>query len=189
MANRQTSFLSTRAASSSSFAPAATPSGLTPNTRSEAEAALSLNAFQQTESAAPTTPLPHTDSLDVDAKLTFRRDAPVVGFDSSSALAAAHQDSSISSNLSTDTTTSNPSQIAGIPIPPPGQGVVPLHTGVGSGQADAVKKARPHGLSLGDLGRQQSWDKNDYKHVYSAGLMGKVDGDAGYSSNSREKED
>ncbi|KAF2837213.1 hypothetical protein M501DRAFT_1018124 [Patellaria atrata CBS 101060] len=38
-----------------SFLP--TPSGLTPNTRTEAEAAFTANAEYQTESAAPTTPL------------------------------------------------------------------------------------------------------------------------------------
>ncbi|OCK74162.1 hypothetical protein K432DRAFT_430190 [Lepidopterella palustris CBS 459.81] len=64
-----TTLLSTRSALASSpshsssfpFA-SSTPSQLTPNTRSEAEAALAANALQQTDSAAPTTSLLNTDA-------------------------------------------------------------------------------------------------------------------------------
>lgn len=62
---------------------------------------------------------------------------------------------------------------------------MPLKIGIGAGQAEALKRARPTGLSLGHLARQQSWSEQDMKHVYSQSLM-VVDGataeDAGYSS-------
>lgn len=67
----------------------------------------------------------------------------------------------------------------------PKQGVVPLNPGIGQGQQEAVKKARGRGLSLGMLGRQQSWSEQDMKHVYSAGWMGEVKGEGvatGYES-------
>lgn len=70
------------------------------------------------------------------------------------------------------------------------QGVVPLHTGIGAGQAEAVKRVRPTGLSLGDLGRQQSWSEQDMKHVYSQKLMAGGEGgaaDQGYSSAAEQK--
>lgn len=106
-----------------------------------------------------------------------RSPATASSSDYAAALAAAHAETSASSELSTDTTDSTTL----------GQGVVPLHTGIGSGQAEVVKKARPHGLSLGDLGRKQSWNQQDMKHIASAGLLGKVDGDAGYASGEEEK--
>jgi hypothetical protein len=207
--------LSTMSHTTSSLAIPSTPSGLTPNTRSEAEAALTHNVLTQTESAAPTTPLPPRQNPleDIDlgtideAKRVYRSPQGPIRTSSSNytaALAAAHAETSASSELSTDTTDDkSPVQAASgitdgartaspmsstIPFPPPGQGVIPLRTGIGSGQAEVVKKARPHGLSLGDLGRRQSWNQQDMKHVASAGLLRKVDGDAGYASGQEEQE-
>jgi len=68
----------------------------------------------------------------------------------------------------------------------PENGVVPLKTGVGEGQAEAVKRVRPTGLSLGDLGRKQSWSTQDFKHIHSERLMVKGE-DAGYSSAAEER--
>lgn len=206
--------------SSGTFTPA-TPSGLTPNTRSEAEAALTHNITTQTDSAAPTTPLPtgahnmypymgagggntlegEADGVD-EAQRAYRRPAGPLRTSSThyeAALREARKQSSASSNLSADTSPTSPTNILGegkvaspitstIPFPPPGQGVVPLHSGVGAGQTEAVKKARPHGLSLGHLGRQPSWSEQDMKHIYTAGLMAKVEGDAGYASGAEGKE-
>ena len=62
---------------------------------------------------------------------------------------------------------------------------MPPKTGIGAGQAEAVRRARPTGLSLGHLGRQQSWSEQDMKHVYSQRLMvadGAIAEDPGYSS-------
>jgi hypothetical protein len=67
----------------------------------------------------------------------------------------------------------------------PTQGVVslnPTNVGVGAGQAEAVRRARPVGLSLGDLERKQSWNEQDFKHIYSERLMVKESEDPGYSS-------
>lgn len=182
----------------------ATPSGLTPNTRSEAEAALALNTIRQTDSAAPTTPLPASSNentstgLDDDeAKRSYRRTPAVHGPSSANyaaALAAAQAETSASSDLSTNTVEQQPtptqspfpSSVTSLPI---GRGVVPLHTGIGSGQAEVVKRARPTGLSLGDLGRKQSWSQQDLKHIVNAELMSRVEGDAGYGSGVEGKED
>lgn len=108
------------------------------------------------------------------------------------ALLQARERSSVSSNMSdtigsptsttlaTSPTTSTPS--LSVTFPQPGQGVVPLNPGISAGQAEVVRKAKPSGLSLGELGRQQSWKEQDRRHVYSQGLMAEVRGDAGYSS-------
>ena len=53
--------------------------------------------------------------------------------------------------------------------------------------ADAVKKARNRGLSLGQLGRQQSWNEQDMKHMLQGRLMDHVDGTAGYDSGPEKK--
>jgi hypothetical protein len=161
-----------------------TPSGLTPNTRSEAEAALTLNSTIQTESAAPTTPLPINNIMAWDgtkdyeenmteAQKAWRKPAGLVRTSSTNyatALAEAQKEPSLQSVLSNDSVTESGRDITGAetvasPIstttsafPPPGQGVVPLHTGVGTGQAQAINRAKPSGLSLGTLARQQSWN-------------------------------
>lgn len=74
-----------------------------------------------------------------------------------------------------------------IPFPPPGQGVVPSYAGISSGQAEVVKKTRNRGLSLGQLGKQQSWNEQDMKHVLQGRLMEQVDGAAGYDSGPEKK--
>jgi len=196
-----------------------TPSGLTPNTRSEAEAALALNSLRQTDSAAPTTPYDEnmhsspdvttSNTLD-EPKGSYRRSPAAFSPPSANyaaALAATRAETSASSDLSTHTAEegqetphgSSTGNLGGVtpvaspstytpPFPAPGQGVVPLGTGIGAGQAAAVKRAKPTGLSLGDLGRRSSWNQQDMRHVLSAGLMGKVEGDAGYSSGVEDKE-
>jgi hypothetical protein len=199
-----------------------TPSGLTPNTRSEAEAALWRNSLAQTDSAAPTTPLPSHDAdmgLDAGAPRSSGADTLGQGVDEgaseaqqsyhrprgsmrmspenySKALHEARKQSTADSELSTDTTesagatynTGVSTPTNAIPFPPPGHGVVPLHTGIGTGQAEAVKKARPTGMTLGDLGRQASWSEQDMKHIYSAPLMGQpAKDDAGYSGGGEGK--
>lgn len=190
--------------SSGSFIPG-TPSGLTPNTRSEAEAALTLNVAAQTDSAAPTTPLPTDENMPpgvdktyelddglTEAQKAYRRPVGPIRTSSTNyeqALRESNQQSSVSSNMSSETvggnitgeTVKSPTSTT-TPFPPPGQGVVPLQTGVGTSQAEALKRNRPHGLSLGALGRQQSWSEQDYKHAYSATLMGDTKGDPGYGS-------
>ncbi|PSN70719.1 hypothetical protein BS50DRAFT_485741 [Corynespora cassiicola Philippines] len=180
-----------------SFTPA-TPSGLTPNTRSEAEAALTLNSVSQTDSAAPTTPLaPGTAYIISEAQRAYRRPPGPLRTSSTNyeqALKKAHEEVSASSDLSADTKSpvnlvGGPvgSPTASVPFPPPGQGVVPLHSGVGMQQAEALKRAKPRGMSLGSLARQQSWNEQDMRHVYTAALMGEVKGDAGYSSGTEGK--
>jgi len=171
-----------------------TPSGLTPNTRSEAEAALHRNSLVQTDSAAP---LKHSDDVDEAQRAYHRRPVHESSTNYEKALNAWKKQASVSSNFSHTSqeergngengaasvtggrTVASPE--ATFPFPAPGQGVVPLHTGVGGGQADAVKKARPSGMSLGSLGRQQSWNQQDHKHVLSAHLMGRKE-DGGYDS-------
>lgn len=198
----------------------ATPSGLTPNTRSEAEAALTLNSIAQTDSAAPTTPMATREGMHPfmgagggntvgqedgadEAREAYKRPPGPLRTSSTnyeSAIREARKNSSVSSNFSTETHEPNPENITGSPtasptsttthpLPPPGQGVVPLHTGVGGGQADVVKKAKAKasGLNLGMLGRQQSWNEQDLKHVYNASLMGGVQDDAGYRSGTEGK--
>jgi len=197
----------------------ATPSGLTPNTRSEAEAALTHNITTQTDSAAPTTPLPasHTnmypgmgaeggnamdgeaDDRATEAQKAYRRPPGLIRTSSANyahALQQARKQSSASSELDPDTQahdenitgtmTASPASTA-LPFPLPGQGVVPLHTGVGSGQTEVVKKAKPSGLSLGQLMRQQSFSEQDMKHLLQGRLMSPVKGDAGYDSGTEER--
>lgn len=194
---------------SSDFGPA-TPSGLTPGTRSEAEAALTHNSLVQTESAAPTTPLAtqssntlgrEVDGVD-EAQQSYWKPRGPIRTSSTNYMDAlqARKQSSVSSDLSTSTpegtaepggnteaTVTSPTGTVPFPVVP-GQGVVPLHTGVGSGQAEAVKKARPHGLSLGGLARAPSWSGQDMKHVYSATLMAEPKKeDPGYGSSTEAK--
>lgn len=196
-----------------SFTPA-TPSGLTPNTRSEAEAALTHNSMAQTDSAAPTTPLrtlhenmysgmrpsggrAHVDDVDdgtTEAQKAYRRPAGPIRTSSTNyetALRESHRQASVASDLSADTMApvdyTDKAKVESpvsttLPFPPPGQGVVPLHPGVGSGQAEVVKRARPTGLSLGDLSRKQSWSQQDMRHMLQGQLMSPIKGDAGYDS-------
>lgn len=79
------------------------------------------------------------------------------------------------------------SPVNGIAFPPPGKGVVPSYEGIGSGQAEAVKKARNRGLSLGKLGRAPSWNEQDMKHMLQGQLMEQVDGASGYDSSKETK--
>jgi hypothetical protein len=200
----QPPFLSTRS-TIPSHAPfdGGTPSQLTPNTRSEAEAALSANSTQQTDSAAPTTPLPtsssataHLPSTDSDSALDAARAAyrgppnPIRTSTSNYAAALAAATSSPTSATSPVSPLASASASAAaaatvLPASPlpvdAAHGVVPL-TGIGAGQAEAVRRAEPTGLSLGHLGRQQSWSEQDMKHVYSQRLMVPAVEDAGYSS-------
>jgi hypothetical protein len=167
----------------------ATPSGLTPGTRSEAEEAFALNATSQTDSAAP-------DPSLTEAQMAYRR--PGIPRSSSynyeNALRRAQQ-SSVSSDMSTDTVTDNVSGTNTVaspssttPFPPPGQGVVPLNYGhVGAAQGDALKKSRSRGLSLGALARQQSWNEEDYKQMYTAKLVEETKTDGGYGSGPEKK--
>lgn len=168
----------------------ATPSGLTPGTRSEAEAAFELNATTQTDSAAP------DPSLD-EAQQAYRRPGipRTSSYNYEMALRRAQQ-SSVSSDLSTNTET--PENVTGstvasppagaTPFPPPGQGVVPLNYGhVGASQGEPIKKTRSRGLSLGNLAKQQSWNEEDYKHMYSSKLVEDTKPDAGYGSATDKK--
>lgn len=195
-----------------------TPSGLTPNTRSEAEAALWRNSLAQTDSAAPATPLAsHDADMGLDASAASSSGAGTLGqgvdgnVDSAQysrsrvpmrtspelyakALHEARKQSTSGSDISMHTTESAGDAATGgstptnsIPFPPPGQGVVPLRTKVGSGQAEAVRKAKPSGMKLGDLPRQASWSEQDMKHIFSAPLMGRpTKEDAGYGSGGEE---
>ena len=189
--------------STGSFTPT-TPSGLTPNTRSEAEAALSHNTIAQTDSAAPTTPLPSKENLQMadegsmtEAQRAWRRPAEMIRTSSTNyeqALREARQESTSSvastdgiSEMSNITGRTVASPTSTTPFPLPGQGVVPLHTGVGSGQAEAIKRTKPSGMSLGALGRQQSWNAQDFKHVYSSSLMSEVKDNQGYASGTEDK--
>jgi hypothetical protein len=182
-----------------SYLGAPTPSGLTPNTRSEAEAALTHNSAAQTDSAAPdATSL--GDAI-TEAHKAYRR--PGVARASSAnyenALRRAQQ-ASVSSTLSagsevsesvtgeTGETVASPSSMT-TPFPPPGQGVVPLNYGtVGAGSTDSLKKTRSRGLSLSGLAQQQGWSEQDYKRVYNAGLMEEdPKNNTGYGSGSADK--
>jgi hypothetical protein len=168
----------------------ATPSGLTPGTRSEAEEAFMLNATVQTDSAAP-------DQTLTEAQRAYRRpEIPrASSYNYENALRRAQQ-SSVSSDLSADTVTDNvtdagtvasPSSTT-VPFPPAGQGVVPLNYGhVGAAQGEPIKKTRSRGLSLSALARQQSWSEEDYKHVYSAKLVEETKNDGGYGSGAEKK--
>lgn len=164
----------------------ATPSGLTPGTRSEAEEAFALNATQQTDSAAP-------DPALTEAQKAYRRPGipRTSSYNYENALRRAQQ-SSVSSNMSADTVADSPTGVASptgtTPFPPPGQGVVPLNYGhVGAAQGEPIKKTRSRGLSLSALARQQSWSEEDYKHVYSAKLAEETKQDAGYGSGAEKK--
>jgi hypothetical protein len=185
-----------------------TPSGLTPNTRSQAEVAFTQNSLTQTDSAAPDprllpltaagsgNPPPSAGDGPSEAHQAYRR--PGVARASStnyeSALKRA-KEASASSNLSvgsevsdvtTGTTVASPSSASG-PFPPPGQGVVPLNygspAGVGVSQGDSIKKTRSRGLSLSGLAQQQGWSEQDFKRVYSADLLAEEpENAAGYVS-------
>jgi hypothetical protein len=173
-----------------------TPSGLTPNTRSEAEKAFFQNSLAQTDSAAP-----DQSAMD-EARQAYRR--PGILRTSSAnyenALRNAHKQSSVSSDMSTSTEVpgeetenaageaTTASLTSATPFPQAGQGVVPLNYGsVGAGQAEAVKKSRSRGLSLGGLARQQSWNEQDYKRLYNADLLSDVSKEAGgYDSVARD---
>ncbi|KAH7385262.1 hypothetical protein DE146DRAFT_666622 [Phaeosphaeria sp. MPI-PUGE-AT-0046c] len=163
----------------------ATPSGLTPGTRSEAEEAFALNATQQTDSAAP-------DPSLTEAQRAYRRPGipRASSYNYENALLRAQQ-SSVSSSMSTDTVSDNSNGGVASPtsaFPPPGQGVVPLNYGhVGAAQGDSVKKSRSRGLSLGALARQQSWSEEDYKHIYSVKLAEETKNNAGYGSGVEKK--
>ena len=159
----------------------ATPSGLTPGTRSEAEEAFALNANAQTDSAAP-------DPSLTEAQVAYRRPGipRASSYNYENALRRAQQ-SSVSSDMSADTITNGNEAMQ---FPQPGQGVVPLNYGspVGvSSKDDSVKKTRSRGLSLGALARQQSWSEEDYKHVYSAKLAEETKIDGGYGSGTEKK--
>lgn len=169
-----------------------TPSGLTPNTRSEAEAIFFQNATKQTESAAP------DPSLVTDEARTAYRRPDMVRASSANyerALRMAHAQSSASSDLAADntdpvnitggTTIASPPQSS--PFPAPGQGVVPDYSAVGLARGDSLKKSRSRGLSLGNLAQQQSWSEQDYKRLYNADLMSEVKQNQGYDSGTENK--
>jgi len=185
-----------------------TPSGLTPNTRSEAEAAFMSNSTAQTDAAAPDPRLlplmgagggnERSDDGADEAHKAYRR--PGVARTSSTnyenALKRA-KEASVSSNMSVESvidgtaasrTVASPTSTT-TPFPPPGQGVVPLNYGsspVGVAQGDSVKKTRSRGLSLSSLAQQQGWNEQDYKRVYSADLMEEDPKNAaGYGSGSK----
>ncbi|KAF9729352.1 hypothetical protein PMIN06_004451 [Paraphaeosphaeria minitans] len=169
-----------------------TPSGLTPNTRSEAESAFNLNVMTQTDSAAPA-----DDGLS-EAQRAYRRPGGPIRASSMNyerAMREVRGQDSASSDLPDETTAPEDitgtaqvqSPAGGIAFPPPGQGVVPSYEGIGSGQAEAVKKARNRGLSLGQLGRTPSWNEQDLKHMLQGRLMEQVDGAAGYDSGKETK--
>ncbi|KAF2010472.1 hypothetical protein BU24DRAFT_58972 [Aaosphaeria arxii CBS 175.79] len=209
--------------STGTFTPS-TPSCLTPNTRSEAEAQLTLNTASQTDSAAPTTPLPYRSNPFTTSTTTMATPNPPPNMSeaqsayhdaastaatsqspttSSSNYEAAllhhhsqHRKQSTTSTASTTSSTYSPSSpissFTTRPFPEPGQGVVPLHTGVNAQteqqQQQQLKRTRPAGgLSLGELGRKQSWSAQDMRHeVYEGRLLAPADAggvqDAGYSS-------
>jgi hypothetical protein len=168
------------------------PSGLTPSTRSEAEAIFFQNATRQTDSAAPDPSL----TLD-EARAAYRR--PGVLRASSAnyerALKQSHGQESASSDLAADSGTSenmtgagtvnSPAQSSSFPAP--GQGVVPDYRAVGLAQGDSLKKSRSRGLSLGALAQQQSWNEQDMKRMYNADLMEEVKKDQGYDSGTEPK--
>lgn len=169
-----------------------TPSGLTPSTRSEAEAIFFQNATKQTESAAPD-PALATD----EARAAYRRPG-VVRTSSANyerALKMAHAQSSASSdldaygeapeNITGSAQVASPSQSSTFPAP--GQGVVPDYSAVGLARGDSLKKSRSRGLSLGALAQQQSWNEQDYKRLYNADLMSEVKGNPGYDSGTDNK--
>jgi hypothetical protein len=169
-----------------------TPSGLTPGTRSEAEAIFFQNATKQTESAAPD-PSITTD----EARAAYRRPGVVRASSANyeRALKMAHAQSSASSDLPTHAEASDnitgSAQVASpshsSPFPAPGQGVVPDYSAVGLTRGDSLKKTRSRGLSLGALAQQQGWSEQDYKRLYNADLMSKVKGNPGYNSSAENQ--
>jgi hypothetical protein len=167
----------------------ATPSGLTPGTRSEAEEVFSLNATAQTDSAAPDP---------TEAQKAYRRPSipRTSSYNYENALRRAQQES-VSSDLSTTTelneniagagTVASPSSST-VPFPPAGQGVVPLNYGqVGAVSTDSIKKTRSRGLSLGTLARQQSWSEEDFKRQYAEKLVEDTKPNAGYGTGAEKK--
>jgi hypothetical protein len=186
-----------------------TPSGLTPNTRSQAEAAFTSNSTSQTDSAAPDprllplmgagggneTASGNGPSEATQAYTGYRRPgmARASSANYENALKRAQQasvssdfstDSEVPDNVTTGQTVASPSGTT--PFPPPGQGVVPLNyssASVGAAQGDSIKKTRSRGLSLSGLAQQQGWSEQDYKRVYSADLLAEEPkNNAGYSS-------
>ncbi|KAI8941842.1 hypothetical protein NX059_003041 [Plenodomus lindquistii] len=169
---------------------------LTPNTRTEAEAALTLNSITQTDAAGPDPSLLADDGSS-EAQKAYRR--PGVLRTSSAnyenALRRAQQasvssnmsaDSGSSGNFDTETVASPTSSTA--PFPPPGQGVVPLHYGaVGAASGDSLKKTRSRGLSLSGLAQRQGWSEQDYKRVYNSDLIAEPKENAGYGSGAGSK--
>jgi hypothetical protein len=141
------------------------------------------------------------EEIMTEAQKAWRKPAGLIRTSSTNyatALAEAQKEPTLQSILSNDSMTesgrditgaemvASPTSTATSAFPPPGQGVVPLHTGVGSGQAQAINRAKPSGLSLGTLARQQSWNAQDLKHVYSANLMVPVTSEAGYASEAED---
>lgn len=169
-----------------------TPSGLTPSTRSEAEAIFFQNATKMTESAAPDSSFVHDE-----ARAAYRRPGVVRASSANyeRALKLAHGQNSASSdlganaetsgNITNDGTIASPAQSS--PFPAPGQGVVPDYNAVGVSRGDSLKKSRSRGLSLGALAQQQSWTQEDLKRLYNADLMGEVQKDTGYGSGAETK--
>ncbi|KAH9880237.1 hypothetical protein IAQ61_000526 [Plenodomus lingam] len=172
-----------------------TPSALTPNTRTEAEAALTLNSINQTDAAGPDPALLEDGTSE--AQKAYRRPGVprTSSFNYQDALRRAQQ-ASVSSNMSADSeasgntaeeTVASPASSA-TPFPPPGQGVVPLNYGaVGASRSDSVKKTRSRGLSLSGLAQQQGWSEQDYKRVYTSDLVAKPKESAGYRSEAAPK--
>jgi hypothetical protein len=103
------------------------------------------------------------------------------------ALREAHQQESASSELSTDTTVGSPlSATSSVPFPEPGQGVVPLHTGVGLEKTE--NRRRPRGMSLKALAGQQGWSDQDRKYVLQGALVAEGEGkEAGYGTGAEGK--
>lgn len=169
-----------------------TPSGLTPNTRSQVEEAFFQNTLKQTDSAAP-----DPDTITDEARAAYRRPGVVRASSANyeKALKMLHAQSSVSSdlpantelldNVTNATTAASPSQSS--PFPPPGQGVVPDYGAVSPQQGDTTKKSRSRGFSLGALAQQQTWNEQDYKRLYNADLMSEVKKDNGYGSGSENK--
>jgi hypothetical protein len=156
----------------------ATPSGLTPGTRSEAEEVFSLNAMAQTDSAAPDP---------TEAQKAYRRPGipRTSSYNYENALRRAQQE--LNENIAGAGTVASPSSST-VPFPPAGQGVVPLNYGqVGAVSTDSIKKTRSRGLSLGTLARQQSWSEEDFKRQYAEKLVEDTKPNAGYGTGAEKK--
>lgn len=147
--------------------------------------------MQQTDSAAPA-----EDGL-TEAQRAYRRPGGPIRASSMNyekALATIRGQASASSDLTDDSTapedissTARVASPSSLPFPPPGQGVVPSYEGIGSNQSDVAKKGRNRGLSLSQLGGQQSWNAQDMKHMQQGRLMEQVNGAAGYDSGAEKK--